>query len=141
MLNWLSHPATVHVPIALGVLLPFAHGAIWYAVKKGLLPSRAWVLMAFASTIQLGACVLAFLTGLKSKPLSSAAPELLSRHQDLAVAFCVVAALSLVLSIAAATEKMSKLRVSPAAVLFVLLLLQMALTAWVGRLGGMMVFG
>jgi uncharacterized membrane protein len=39
------HPVVVHFPIVLGILLPIAALAFWWAMKKGHLPFNAWVLI------------------------------------------------------------------------------------------------
>ena len=39
------HPVVVHFPIVLGILLPLAALAFWWAMKKGHLPFNAWVLI------------------------------------------------------------------------------------------------
>lgn len=37
------HPAVVHVPIALAILLPAIALATWLAIRRAWLPARAWV--------------------------------------------------------------------------------------------------
>lgn len=39
------HPVVVHFPIVLGILLPLAALAFWWAMKKGNLPFNAWILI------------------------------------------------------------------------------------------------
>jgi len=39
------HPVVVHFPIVLGILLPLAALAFWWAMKKGHLPFNAWILI------------------------------------------------------------------------------------------------
>lgn len=39
------HPVVVHFPVVLGILLPFAALAIWWAIKKGHLHLNAWILV------------------------------------------------------------------------------------------------
>ncbi|MEO8624314.1 MAG: hypothetical protein ABI625_24750, partial [bacterium] len=45
------HPAVVHLPIALTLLLlPFAVGALW-AIRRGATPLRAWGIAAALSAL------------------------------------------------------------------------------------------
>jgi hypothetical protein len=141
MFEWLSHPATVHVPIALGVLLPFAHLGLWFAVAKGFLPPRVWWLLTGAIAAQVSSCLLAYATGMRSKPLSAAAPELLARHENLALLFCLSALLAVGLSTTIAAGKRPASMNVRNAFLFAVLVAQMTLAIWVGRLGGTIVFG
>ncbi len=39
------HPVVVHFPIVLGILLPLAALTIWWAIKKGHLHLKTWVLI------------------------------------------------------------------------------------------------
>jgi len=39
------HPIAVHFPIVLGVILPVAALAIWWAIRKEYLQQKAWVLV------------------------------------------------------------------------------------------------
>jgi uncharacterized membrane protein len=52
------HPAVVHFPVVLAVLLPiFAAGALW-AIRKGARPARAWAIpLAVAAALSLSAWV------------------------------------------------------------------------------------
>ncbi|HZS58002.1 MAG TPA: hypothetical protein VFA43_01945 [Gemmatimonadaceae bacterium] len=38
------HPAVVHLPIALAVLLPFFTAGSFWAIRRGIKPARAWLL-------------------------------------------------------------------------------------------------
>ena len=57
------HPAVVHLPIALVVLLPFfAAGALW-AIRKGTKPARAWGITVALTALLLGSAWIALATG------------------------------------------------------------------------------
>jgi len=50
------HPAIVHLPVALAVLLPALALGVWFAWKKGWLPGRAWwVVAALQGALVVGA--------------------------------------------------------------------------------------
>jgi len=57
------HPAIVHLPIALAVLLPLASGAFALAVARGWLPLRSWVLVVALHALLVGATWAALETG------------------------------------------------------------------------------
>ena len=59
----LFHPKLVHVPMALGVLMPLIAGGLLLAWWRNWLPRRAWVLAIALQTILLGSGVLAFQSG------------------------------------------------------------------------------
>jgi hypothetical protein len=57
------HPAVVHFPVVLAVLLPFcAAGALW-AIRRGTTPRRAWVIPVALSLALAGSAWVAVETG------------------------------------------------------------------------------
>ena len=59
----LFHPKLVHVPMALGVLMPLIAGGLLLAWWRGWLPRRAWILAIGLQAVLLGSGVLAMRTG------------------------------------------------------------------------------
>lgn len=59
----LFHPKLVHVPMALGVLMPVIAGGVLLAWWRGWLPRRAWFVALALQAILLGAGVLALRSG------------------------------------------------------------------------------
>lgn len=59
----LFHPKLVHVPLALGVLMPLISGALLLAWWRGWLPRRVWVLAVALQAVLVGSGLLALRTG------------------------------------------------------------------------------
>ncbi len=59
----LFHPKVVHMPIALGVLMPLIAGGLLLAWWRNWLPRRAWFAAVALHTILLGSGVLALRSG------------------------------------------------------------------------------
>ncbi len=57
------HPAIVHLPIALAVLLPFAAIALTLAIARQWLPARSWALIVALHLLLAGGGLLAARTG------------------------------------------------------------------------------
>lgn len=59
----LFHPKLVHIPMALGVLMPLVTGALLLAWWRNWLPSRGWFLAVALQAILVGSGVLALRSG------------------------------------------------------------------------------
>ncbi len=59
----LFHPKLVHVPMALGVLMPLVAGGLLLAWWRQWLPPRIWILVVALQTLLVGAGILALRTG------------------------------------------------------------------------------
>lgn len=59
----LFHPKVVHIPIALGVLMPLLAGGVLLAWWRQWLPARSWVLVVALQAVLLGSGVVALQTG------------------------------------------------------------------------------
>lgn len=59
----LFHPKVVHIPIALGVLMPLVAGGLLLAWWRTWLPARAWVLAVALQAVLVGSGLLALKTG------------------------------------------------------------------------------
>src|SRR5262249_1159615 len=57
------HPAVVHIPLGLAVVMPFLLGAMVWAVVTGRLPGKVWLLALALQGTLLGAAALALRTG------------------------------------------------------------------------------
>lgn len=57
------HPKVVHIPIALGVLMPLLAGGVLLAWWRQWLPARSWVLVVALQAIVLGSGIVALQTG------------------------------------------------------------------------------
>src|SRR5688500_15819798 len=59
----LFHPSLVHIPMALGILMPLIAGALFLAWWRGWLPRRAWLLAIGLQAILVGVGILAMRSG------------------------------------------------------------------------------
>lgn len=98
------HPMIVHLPIALGVLMPLIAAAILWAWWRGVLPRPAW----WGAVALQGMLVLSGVAALRSgeadeERVEEVVPEsAIERHEEAAQVFVVGAGLVLALAIAAA---------------------------------------
>ena len=57
------HPAVVHLPIALAVLMPLLAAAGTFAIANGFVPARTWLVVALLQVLLAGSAWLAVETG------------------------------------------------------------------------------
>lgn len=135
-----SHPATVHIPLALGVLLPFAYPLILWGIKRKKLPEGfLWVFTTLAVLVLVSGGF-AFLSGESAKALSAADAELLTRHEATAQWFCLV--WLLIVGLSGLSSLNPRFRHWTLNFLLGLILFgQVLLTFQLGQLGGKIVFG
>ncbi|MBK8011754.1 MAG: hypothetical protein IPK13_10400 [Deltaproteobacteria bacterium] len=57
------HPKIVHVPMALGILMPFIAGGIALAWWRKWLPARTWVLAVVLQSVLVASGIVALQTG------------------------------------------------------------------------------
>jgi len=57
------HPAVVHVPLGLALVMPVLLAALVWAIVTGRLPARAWLVGVLLQGVVLGAAVVALRTG------------------------------------------------------------------------------
>lgn len=95
------HPMLVHLPLALGVLMPVVTAGLLAAWWRGLLPRRAW----WGAVLLQGALVLSGVAALRSgeaeeERVEAVVPEsAIEAHEDAATGFVVASAVVLVLAI------------------------------------------
>jgi uncharacterized membrane protein len=96
------HPAIVHLPIALTILLPLVVGAAWLLARRGFPIRSAWVGVVAGAALLSGSAWLAVETGEQQEErverLVSEGP--LETHEERASLFLGLAAGTLVLSLA-----------------------------------------
>lgn len=85
----LFHPKLVHVPIALGVLMPLIAGGLLLAWWRSWLPPRAWFLAIGLQAILLGSGVLALRSGEaeEDRVESVVAERFIEEHEEAAELF------------------------------------------------------
>lgn len=137
-MSWLQealpHSASVHVPVALGVLMPPLFLSVWIAVRRGWLPHRIWIGLGALAAVQCAAIGFALLTGERAEFLSAANGDLVERHEHAAQALGPLW-LVLTLGIAWVAWRRTMDRVL-LALLLGLAVGQAVLTAYAGHLGG-----
>lgn len=91
------HPAIVHLPIALAVLLPLAALASALAVARGWLPGRAWVLVVALHALLVASAFLAVETGEheEERVERAVSERFIEAHEERAESFLWIAAAAL----------------------------------------------
>lgn len=92
------HPAIVHIPLALAVLMPFAALVVALAIWRGWLPAHAWALVVLLQVALVGGAWLAIETGeQEQKRVEDVVQErFLEQHEARAKTFLGIAASGLV---------------------------------------------
>jgi uncharacterized membrane protein len=83
------HPKVVHIPIALGVLMPLLAGGVLLAWSTKWLPARSWVMVIALQAILLGSGIFALQTGESEEDrVERVVPEqAIEEHEEAAVLF------------------------------------------------------
>lgn len=134
------HPAIVHFPVVLAVLLPlFALGALW-AIRKGVTPRRAWALpLAFSAALTLSAWVAVETGETQDERVERVVPEQpLKTHEESAELFLTLSGLLVVVAAAGlapgAAGRTARILATAGAVALVIV------AAQVGHSGGELVY-
>jgi uncharacterized membrane protein len=134
------HPAVVHLPIALAVLMPlFAVGGV-IAIRNGYLPGRAWLAVPLLQVLLAGSAWVAIETGedQEDRVEKVVAEEHIDEHAEAAEWFAYAAtATALIFAAGLASDRIGRpARIAAAlASLFVL-----AAAVRTGHLGGELVY-
>lgn len=110
----LFHPKLVHLPMALGVLMPLLAGGILFAWWRKWLPARAWIMAVALQAVLLGSGVLALQSGEAEEDRVEriVAERVLEAHESAAQAF--VWASGAVLGVMVLALALSSRRAGPA---------------------------
>ena len=94
------HPVLVHLPIALGVLMPLVAGGLLLAWWKGWLPRRSWLIVVVLQVVLVGSGLVAMRTGEADEERVEAvvAHAHIHAHEEAAEAFVWAAAATLLLA-------------------------------------------
>jgi hypothetical protein len=89
MESLLFHPKVVHLPIALGLLMPLVAGGLALAWWRKWLPARAWALAVVLQALLVGSGILALRTGEQEEDrVERVVPErFIEEHEEAAEAF------------------------------------------------------
>jgi hypothetical protein len=85
----LFHPKVVHIPMALGVLMPAVAGGLLLAWWRGWLPRRGWALAVLLQAVLVGSGVVALRTGEAAEDGAErvVAESYIQQHEDAAELF------------------------------------------------------
>ena len=94
------HPAIVHLPLALALLMPLIAAGLAWALWTGRLSLRAWTIVVAVQALLLGGGLVAMNTGESDEERVEAvvSESLLHRHEEAAEQFVWAAGLTLALS-------------------------------------------
>lgn len=138
----LFHPKVVHIPIALGVLMPLIAGGLALAWWREWLPWRAWVVAVGLQAVLLVSGIVAVRTGEAEEERVEriVAESLIEAHEEAAEAFVWSSGAVLVVMLAAAAlgSKRSGLPIAAVATLGTLVVLGLGYRT--GQAGGSLVY-
>jgi uncharacterized membrane protein len=91
------HPAVVHIPIALAVLMPLLAALALLSIQRGLMPARVWVAIALLQALLVGSAWLALETGEEQEDRVEriVAERHIETREEAAERFLVIAGLGL----------------------------------------------
>jgi uncharacterized membrane protein len=91
------HPALVHLPLSLALLVPFAALATLIAVRRGALPARGWMVVVVLQALLVGSAWVALESGEdEEERVERVVPhERIHEHHDAAEWFLVLSGLAL----------------------------------------------
>jgi uncharacterized membrane protein len=83
------HPAIVHLPLGLAVVIPLLAVAITVAVRRGALPARSWLIVVGLQAVLVAGSFVALRTGEQEEERveDRVAERLVERHEELAERF------------------------------------------------------
>ena len=138
----LFHPKVVHVPIALGVLMPFVASAVLLAWWRGWLPHRAWLLALGLQAVLVGSGIVALRTGEAEEERVErvVAERFIEEHEEAAEAFVWTGGGVLALMALAAALAKGRLGLPIAAVATLATLVVFTLGYRTGQAGGSLVY-
>lgn len=136
------HPKVVHIPIALGVLMPLLAGGVLLAWWRKWLPARSWVLVVALQAVLLGSGILALQTGeAEEERVERVVPEqAIEEHEEAAELFVWASGgvLAVMLLGGAFGSRRAGLPIAAAATLGTLLVLGLGYRT--GQAGGSLVY-
>lgn len=136
MIESLNHGATVHIPLALGVLFPIFYIGCIFSRQANWFPFRIWYALWCLGLFQVASIWMALSSGEHAKVLSAADTNLIMRHEYLAFDFLKIwIGIALLLTMIVWVRQVIVVRVVHG-LLFSLLVVQIFICINLGRLGG-----
>jgi hypothetical protein len=138
----LFHPKLVHVPMALGVLMPLIAGGLLLAWWRNWLPPRGWFLAIALQAILLGSGVLALRSGEaeEDRVEGVVAERFIEEHEEAAEVFVWASGGVLALMLLAAALRSRRSGLPTAAVATLGTLVVLGLGYRTGQAGGNLVY-
>lgn len=137
------HPALVHVPVGLALVMPVIAVAVAWALVTDRCTVRAWLLVVGLQAIVLGSAIAAIQTGEDEEERIEGriSESVIERHEDLGKQFAVGAGLALAVSAAAFLVRQPRPRRVVLAASVAFLVVSAVLAARAGHAGGSIVHG
>lgn len=136
------HPAVVHLPLGLAILMPLAAGGFAWAVATGRVRRHAWAAVVALQALLVGSGFVAMQTGSAEEERVEAvvAESAIETHEERAEAFLWAAGATLALTALVVVLPLPG-AVAPLAVASALSTVAVAgLALWVGHAGGQLVY-
>ena len=136
------HPKVVHIPIALGVLMPLLASGVLLAWWRTWLPARSWVLVVALQAVLLGSGIVALQTGESEEDrVERVVPEqVIEEHEEAAEVFVWASGAVLGLMLLGLAIHRSKAGLPTAAAATVGTLVVLGLGYRTGQAGGDLVY-
>lgn len=136
------HPKLVHVPMALGILMPLIAGGVLFAWWRNWLPARGWFLAVILQAILVGSGVLALRSGEAEEDRVErvVAERYIEEHEEAAEVFVGASGAVLALMLLAAALGARRSGVATGAVATLGTLLVLGLGYRTGQAGGRLVY-
>lgn len=138
----LFHPKVVHIPMALGVLMPLIAGGLALAWWRRWLPERSWVVAVALQAVLLVSGVMALRSGEAEEERVEriVSESLIEAHEEAAKVFVLSSGAVLAMMLAAAVFSQKRIGLPLAAVATVGTLLVLGLGYRTGQAGGSLVY-
>ncbi len=136
------HPALVHVPLGIAVLLPLLAGALCVALWREILPKRSWLIVLMVAAVGLVSALAARSTGETEEQRVEewVARRSIHQHEEAADSFTIALALTTLATAGAFVIKRPRLFKAATLIITIAYLVVLGLALRVGHLGGELVF-
>lgn len=136
------HPAIVHVPLGLALVVPMIAAGLWWATRRGWLPLRSWAVVVALQAVLFAGALLALRTGEQDEERVERVvrESRIERHEERAEVFVGGAGGTLALATLVLLPFGDRVRRGIAAGAVVASVGVLGLGAWVGHSGGELVY-
>lgn len=136
------HPAVVHLPLGLAILMPLAAAGFAWAVGTGRLPRRGWAAVVALQALLVGSGFVAMNSGGAEEERVEAvvAESAIETHEERAEAFMWAAGATLALTALVVVLPVAAAVVPLAVASTIATVVVAGLALWVGHAGGQLVY-